>query len=117
MLMAPLASGFLVADWLAAMPDCRVLLVARARLGGINHALLTLRALAAMGRSPDWVMVNDADDAGKAMLTSVAEAIRDHAGVDAPILSLCHERKTFYARGTALSELATLIVKERPCAC
>ncbi len=117
-LMVPLAPGFLVADWLAAMPDCRVLLVARARLGGINHALLTLEVLSALGRSPDWIIVNDADNAGKAMLDNVAQAILEHMGADTPILSLCHTDQTFYDRDEALTKLATLIEeKGLSCAC
>jgi len=74
-LMAPLTDIWLVSDWLAAMPDCEVLLVVRARLGGINHALLTLDKLQRMGRMPHRIIINDADAVGDAMLERHATAI------------------------------------------
>ncbi len=67
-LMVPLAKDYLLTDWLDAMLDCEVLLVVRARLGGINHALLTLDKLHAMGRPPRWIIINDIDGEGEAML-------------------------------------------------
>ncbi len=79
-LMVPLTSGYLVCDWLADMPDCEVLLVIRAHLGGINHALLTLDRLCRMGRAPRWIVVNDADAAGEAMLDQHAAAITARFG-------------------------------------
>jgi len=79
-LMVPLAERYLVCDWLAAMPACRVLLVARARLGGINHMLLSLDKLERMGRTPDWIVLNDADGAGEAMLEHHAQALVGRCG-------------------------------------
>jgi len=84
-LMVPLTEDFLVSDWLEAMPDCAVVLVVRARLGGINHALLTLKHLQQMGREPAWVVFNDADGLGHAMLARHAVAI-------APFLSACTQQ-------------------------
>lgn len=67
-LMVPLAGNYLVSDWLGDMPDCEVMLVVRARLGGINHALLTLDKLKHMGRPPKWIIINDIDEVGQVML-------------------------------------------------
>jgi len=74
-LMVPLRQGYLVSDWLDDMPDCEVLLVIRARLGGINHALLTLDKLHRMGRSPRWIVINDADHVGQDMLARHKHAL------------------------------------------
>ncbi len=74
-LMAPLTEDYLVSDWLDDMPDCEVMLVVRARLGGINHALLTLDKLNYMGRPPRWVVINDTDNVGKEMIEAHAQAL------------------------------------------
>jgi len=74
-LMVPLAENYLVCDWLDDMPDCEVLLVVRARLGGINHALLTLDKLQRMGRAPRWIFINDADHVGQDMLEKHKQAL------------------------------------------
>ena len=116
-LMVPLARNLLVADWLAAMSDARVLLVARARLGGINHALLTLKALEAMGRAPDWVVVNDADGAGEAMVEGVAEAMRPFLHSETRLLTLCHRPRTVYAASKTVAELAADMARRCECAC
>ncbi|MDQ7011030.1 MAG: dethiobiotin synthase [Mariprofundaceae bacterium] len=57
-LMVPLVDHFLVCDWLAGLPEVKTLLVAGARLGAINHSLLTLNQLRAVRRDPDWIAVN-----------------------------------------------------------
>jgi dethiobiotin synthetase len=58
-LLVPLARGFLVADLIDQI-DCKVLLVARNRLGTINHTLLTVRALQAIDKEPlAIVMMSD----------------------------------------------------------
>lgn len=74
-LMAPLAEKVLVSDWLQALPGARVLLVVRARLGGINQALISIDKLQRMGRNPDWVVVNAADAGGDACLAQHCAAI------------------------------------------
>jgi len=74
-LMVPLAEDYLVSDWLSDTQDCEVMLVVRAKLGGINHALLTLDKLTRMGRPPQWVIINDADNVGQAMLESHQDAL------------------------------------------
>jgi len=83
-LMVPLVKGFLVLDWLAQMPDFDVVLVVRVRLGGINQALLTLDKLNQIGRSPVRIIINDADNAGEAMLASHFEAIGQFSSLAAP---------------------------------
>jgi len=95
-LMVPLTGTYLVSDWLRDMADAQVLLVVRARLGGINHALLTLESLDRMGRRPAYVIVNDADGAGEAMLRRHIAAIRARAG-DAFLLQLSHSPASGYA--------------------
>ncbi len=74
-LMVPLAPDYLVADWITDLPDAEILLVVRSRLGGINHMLLTLDKLERMGRMPKWIVINDADAAGEAMLERHREAL------------------------------------------
>ena len=75
----PLAWNFEVRDWIAALPrDCEVWLVAGARVGAINHTLLSLEALDAVGRAPARIVVNepapDAADAA-AMLVEALERL------------------------------------------
>lgn len=57
-LMVPLANHFLVSDWLADLPEVETLLVAGARLGAINHSLLTLNQLHTIKRNPAWLVIN-----------------------------------------------------------
>lgn len=57
-LMVPLGEDFLVSDWIRAMPETRVWLVAHARLGGINHTLLSLDKLEAIGRPAERILIN-----------------------------------------------------------
>ena len=66
-LMVPLTNDFLVCDWIAAMPEAEVWLVAGARLGAINHTLLTLSKLQAMGRPAARIILNDAGDNPEAL--------------------------------------------------
>lgn len=70
-LMVPLVAEeggepWLVNDWLNAMPDVEVLLVAPLRLGCINHILLSCFLLAQSNRAPKWIVLNDMYDAGTA---------------------------------------------------
>jgi len=66
-LMVPMHERYLVSDWLAAMPECEVMLVIGARLGCINHALLTLAQLKRMGRPPRYIVINTLADDGMAI--------------------------------------------------
>ncbi|RME82418.1 MAG: hypothetical protein D6771_07050, partial [Zetaproteobacteria bacterium] len=71
----PLAPGFEVRDWIARLPDWEVWVVARARIGAINHTLLTLEALAAIGRTPVWVVANQVEPGMDAAAAMLAESV------------------------------------------
>ncbi len=105
-LMVPLANNFLVSDWLMAMPDCMIVLLVRARLGGINHALLTLKHLQQMGREPAWVIFNDADESGRTMLIRHKEAVTPFLSASTQHLSLPHMSGT---NNTAQQSLIRLV--------
>lgn len=87
-LMVPLSEGFLVCDWLDQLAGAKVMLVVRARLGGINQALLSIDKLQGMGRAPDWVLVNAADAEGSTMLDVHCEAIAPFIGPETSLLKL-----------------------------
>jgi len=89
-LMVPLTPDFLVRDWLAAMPGAKTLLVVPARLGAINHALLTLAELARIGRVPRWLVINDVAGGGKKMAAQIAEALIPHLAPATRLLMLDH---------------------------
>lgn len=110
-LMVPLAAGFLVSDWLSAMPEAAVLLVVRSRLGGISHGLLALDKLRHMGREPRWVVINDADGAGNTMLQQHAQAIRPFLPSSTQLLTLSHMLHADWASPSSLTELAGDITK------
>lgn len=57
--LVPIADGASMRDLMAAL-RLPVVVVARAQLGGINHALLTLGALREAGLAPAAVVLNDA---------------------------------------------------------
>jgi len=111
-LMVPLAKSFMVSDWLAAMPDCMVVLVVRARLGGINHALLSLDKLYRMGRDPAWVVINDADHTGDTQVQYHTEAIASRLKSGARMLNLSHQPDIAHAAASPqLQALAADIVQ------
>jgi len=89
-LFAPLSMDMLVSDWLQGMPQAEVLLVVHARLGGINHALLTLEALNQMQRPPRWIVVNATDAESEAMLTQHCRAIAPRLFDAGSLLSLAY---------------------------
>ncbi len=73
-LMVPLIADkdnppWLVSDWLKAMPDAEVLLVAPLRLGCINQILLSCFLLAQIKRAPRWIVLNDMHDTDTAKET------------------------------------------------
>ncbi|MDQ6955430.1 MAG: dethiobiotin synthase [Mariprofundaceae bacterium] len=57
-LMVPITPQYLVSDWLSDMPEIPIILVVGAKLGCINHALLSLSLLSHMGCDPAWVVIN-----------------------------------------------------------
>jgi len=96
-LLVPLADGFYVADWLDRLPECRVVLVVRCRLGGINHMLLTLNELARRGRMPALIVLNDADGAGEAMVELHRQALAGYASSNISVVPLFHSADADYA--------------------
>jgi dethiobiotin synthetase len=111
-LMVPLVGKYLVSDLLKAMSDALTLLVVRARLGGINHALLTLDKLACMGRTPYFVIVNDADGVGDTMLVRHVEAIHEHTNGGVPLAQLSHMPSSEYAPPASLQKVVRLLLQQ-----
>lgn len=87
-LMVPLTDNYLVSDWLADMPDCDVILVVGARLGCINHTLLSLAGLQQMGRAPVAIILNDLGDT--AAVEQAESALRPHLARETKVLRLPH---------------------------
>jgi len=72
-LMVPITPSHLVSDWLADMPNIPVILIVGAKLGCINHALLSLSHLSSIGREPAWIIINNTD--GKQDTNSIKTAL------------------------------------------
>jgi dethiobiotin synthetase len=89
-LMVPLTAEDLVRDWLAAMPEAAIMLVVPARLGAINHALLTLAELTRIGRHPRWLVINDVAGGAQAMATQIRDALIPHLAPTTQLLMLEH---------------------------
>ncbi|HKI60630.1 MAG TPA: dethiobiotin synthase [Mariprofundaceae bacterium] len=66
-LMVPLNETYLVSDWISDMQGCEVILVIGARLGCINHALLTLAQLKRQGITPAYIIINAIDESDISM--------------------------------------------------
>lgn len=79
----PLSSGVMQADWVRAL-ELPVILVVGMRLGCINHALLSARAIAADGCNLRGWIVNNVD-ADTAYLDENIDSIRQR--LDAPLLA------------------------------
>jgi len=64
-LMVPLISNdsqtWLVSDWMQAIANVEVMLVAPLRLGCMNHILLSCVFLKSMKQMPKWIVLNDMD--------------------------------------------------------
>lgn len=89
-LMVPLAPHYLVSDWLSDMPDLPVILVVGAKLGCINHALLSLEKLSHMQRPPAWVIINCTDAAQHA--EAIAAAIQPYLSASTRLI-ICEHQK------------------------
>lgn len=107
--MVPLAEGFLVSDWLASMPAMEVILVVRARLGGISHALLSLEKLVSMGRSPAWIVVNDTDRQDRSMVDMHVDALRSYLPATARLVVLPYEGGREYAGRSCMDQIASVL--------
>ena len=88
--MVPLTADYLVADWLAAMPEAEVWLVVGCRLGSINHALLTLAQLAAMGRPARHIILNAPLAADESRLETTRRVLLPFLASDSHIHTLPH---------------------------
>jgi len=75
-LMVPLTTNYLVMDWVRDLTDCAVVLVVGAKLGCINHAILSLKQLQAEGCSPAYIIINDAT--GEQDVNAIAQAIKPY---------------------------------------
>ncbi|MDX8412055.1 MAG: dethiobiotin synthase [Mariprofundaceae bacterium] len=105
----PLADGFLVSDWLEDLSDMDVMLVVRSKLGGINHALLSLDKLTAMGRSPRWVVVNDADNQGQAMLDMHIQTLQPYLSDTCQLITLPYGGDQAYPRSPCMDQIAVTL--------
>jgi dethiobiotin synthetase len=79
-LLVPIADRYRYAD-LARDIDARVLLVVGARLGAINHALLTLEVAAAHGLDVAGFVVNHFSTARDLATDTLADSLRDQSDV------------------------------------
>jgi len=89
-LMVPLAPHYLVSDWLADLPDSPVILVVGAKLGCINHALLSLEKLSHLQRPPAWVIINCTNAEQHA--ESIATAIQPYVSTPSRLI-ICEHQK------------------------
>jgi dethiobiotin synthetase len=115
-LLVPLGEGYMVADLIARL-DCRVVVAARNRLGTINHTLLTLRALEAMGikgKRVDIVLMSqrNMDLSGRTnlrVLRDLAQPVRVHS---MPFLGSVTDgqgvKRSYFQARTALQKIAGL---------
>jgi len=92
-LMVPLTDHFLVSDWLEAMPEAEIWLVVGCRLGSINHTLLTLARLEAMGRSPRHIFLNAAAVADEARLEETRQLLLPLVARGSRIHTLAHGQR------------------------
>ena len=89
-LMVPLTNDYLVCDWIEDMPEAEIWLVIGCRLGSINHALLTLDKLKAMGRSPALIILNASKPADDHWLEATRQAITPFITESCRIQTLNH---------------------------
>jgi len=83
-LMVPITPLHLVSDWLVDMKNMPVILIIGAKLGCINHALLTLSHLSSIGREPAWVVINNTN--GKQETNNIKTALLPHLSHNINIL-------------------------------
>ncbi|MDQ6968294.1 MAG: dethiobiotin synthase, partial [Mariprofundaceae bacterium] len=99
-LMVPLTPSYLVSDWLSDMPNMPVILIVGAKLGCINHALLSLSHLSSIGREPAWVIINNTD--GKQDTCSIKEAILPYLSDASNILECGYNQPSDVINGVRL---------------
>ncbi len=89
-LMVPLTEDETLLDFLKLLQPMLVLLIVNSRLGGINHALLSLHALRSYSIEPQWIVVNDAADVGAEMMQRHTHALRRYGGYEGALFQLSH---------------------------
>ena len=90
-LMVPLSKTYLVSDWIADLHNCEVMLVVGARLGSINHALLTLAQLKQLGMTPAYIIINAIEDNTIAM--QVENSIRPWLMPESRLIAIPNQAK------------------------
>lgn len=81
-LMVPLAPRYLLHDWIQDLQPDEIWLVARCRLGAINHTLLTLDKLQQTGHAPAHIILNAVKTAETTYLKDMQHALGAVAGCD-----------------------------------
>ncbi|MFQ5581691.1 MAG: dethiobiotin synthase [Mariprofundaceae bacterium] len=106
-LMVPLTEKFLVSDWLAGLPDAKTLLVAQARLGAINHTLLTLKQLQHIRHAPRWLAINCTENSTNSLASlHLAEALRTHLATSCEVVTISCVEKQGQDMANSLAYLA-----------
>jgi len=82
-LMVPLTNDYLVMDWIQDLLDCQVVLVVGAKLGCINHTILTLKQLQYQQRPPAYIIINDAT--GKQDVAAIGQAIAPYVAASTQV--------------------------------
>jgi len=100
-LMVPLDETFLVRDWMSDLRPCEVMMVIGAKLGAINHALLTLEQLKLAGMPPSYVVINAID---AAYLSDVGTSVAPFLPVDCKVIEI-----PFNADESSFARLAEVI--------
>ncbi len=90
-LMVPLSGSYLVSDWIRDLQDCEVLLVIGARLGCINHALLTLAQLKQLEMKPAYIVINTLADHAAAV--QAERSLRPLIPVESQLITIPNQAK------------------------
>jgi|UPI0003681A7C dethiobiotin synthetase len=90
-LMVPLNTHTMVIDWMHDLPFNDVLLCVALKLGCINHALLSLKALQQRKLTPRWLVLNEPQPLpDKAHTTAMIEVLRAHLPAQTQLLHCTH---------------------------
>ena len=89
-LLVPLGKGFNVADLIGAF-DCKIIVVARNRLGTINHTLLTIESLRQRGLKSFIIVLMGCK---KPDLASKSNKLVLNALIEEPVISVPHLRRS-----------------------
>jgi dethiobiotin synthetase len=92
-LMVPITDGWLLSDWIEALPEMEIWLVIGCRLGAINQALLTLEKLKQMGRSPAHIFFNATKPEHNDWINPTRQAVEPFLDQECQIHSLTHGEK------------------------